>query len=512
MTRRQSLLLCCLVLFMPVAQGAAARAQTDPPGLGTEETDPGSPNPKTDDADPGTEVKNDYIPGDLPDSQSHELGWRLPPIAHPYSYYQANYGFNPPSNPADRLTTANRLKLFQYLTNGGQRGAALRTVSVPQLGSDLTFWWGLIEGMTVPWVSVNCNGTHNDPERNCPRCVLWQVGYGVQVQSQSQPQCALSDIGGGMNATYPGWSAQAIGSQVAWQAGSRWSFPNVSTSTLQQQPDAGNGTCGDPYSGNATPCNNRYWGSVLIRDPAVGAWLESAVSFPCYRANPPGWCYDPYYQNNRQRNSDWLAKVLNSWTDLANAGRAKTAGFLDQDTRLDGSGYDFDSFHTKASCWNGAAVLGISQQNGRGKTALCVGAEGTDGRFSGQLTSFHHVPGDDRTLRRTAYGSPNDDWASGYWKLECNGDEYVSGVGQDASWTQGDNRFHGIACSRLATGWSPGRCNVRVFDSRNDRGDNPPMEDWDSGALKGQCATDEYVAGISVNPGNGAPHSLLCCR
>ena len=28
---------------------------------------------------------------------------------------------------------------------------------------------------------------------------------------------------------------------------------------------------------------------------------------------------------------------------------------------------------------------------------------------------------------------PNDDWAFGYWKLECNGDEYVSGVGEDAT-------------------------------------------------------------------------------
>jgi hypothetical protein len=61
-------------------------------------------------------------------------------------------------------------------------------------------------------------------------------------------------------------------------------------------------------------------------------------------------------------------------------------------------------------------------------------------------------------------------------------------------------------------GWSPGRCNVRVFDAHDDRGDNPAMEDWDVGAFKGQCATNEYVAGISVHPGSGAPHSLLCCR
>lgn len=512
MTRRPSLLLSCLLLFLPAAHGAVARAQTDPPTI--DETDPGSPDAKPDPADPGTVVQDEYgaIPADLPDSQSRELAWRLPPLVHSDAYYQAHYGFYPPLSPGDRLTTANRLKLFQYLTNGGQRAAALQTIGVPQLGSDLTFWWGLIEGMADPWTSVNCNKTHHDPERNCPVCVQWQVGYGAQAIQLPPRNCSvsiLSDIVGATSAAYPGRSAQAIGSQVAWQAGSRWSFPNVSASTLRQLPDDVNGTCADP-AGVTAPCNNRYWGSVLIRDPAVGAWLESAVTFPCYLPGAPGWC--DYYKGYWQRNSDWLNKVINTWTDLRNAGRARTAGFLEQDTRLDGSGYDFDPYHTKASCWNGAAVLGISLQNGHGKTALCVGAEGTDGRFSGQLTSFHHVPGDDRTYRRTAYGLASDDWAFGYWKLECNADEYVSSVSQDATWTQGDDRFHGIGCARLATGWNPGRCNVRVFDAGDNRGDNPPMEDWDSGAFKGQCATNEYVAGISVNPGNGAPHSLLCCR
>jgi hypothetical protein len=51
---------------------------------------------------------------------------------------------------------------------------------------------------------------------------------------------------------------------------------------------------------------------------------------------------------------------------------------------------------------------------------------------------------------------------------------------------------------------------VRTFDATNDRG-TTASGDWDPGAYKGECALNEYVAGVSIHPTTRRPHSLLCC-
>jgi hypothetical protein len=101
------------------------------------------------------------------------------------------------------------------------------------------------------------------------------------------------------------------------------------------------------------------------------------------------------------------------------------------------------------------------------------------------------------------------DWAPGAWKLECGDAEYVSAVSEDASMCQGDNRFHAVQCAK-GKGLESGGCHARTFDHGDDRGSSV-AGDWDFGAYKGECGDAEYVAGVSVSPGSGAPHSLLCC-
>jgi hypothetical protein len=39
---------------------------------------------------------------------------------------------------------------------------------------------------------------------------------------------------------------------------------------------------------------------------------------------------------------------------------------------------------------------------------------------------------------------------------------------------------------------------------------NLPSSDWDYGYWKGECHPGEYVAGVSVT-GTGSPHDILCC-
>jgi hypothetical protein len=53
-----------------------------------------------------------------------------------------------------------------------------------------------------------------------------------------------------------------------------------------------------------------------------------------------------------------------------------------------------------------------------------------------------------------------------------------------------------------------GSCATVSFDASDERR-TAIGGDFDVGGVKGQCALDEYVAGMSLS--SGTPHSLLCC-
>jgi hypothetical protein len=168
---------------------------------------------------------------------------------------------------------------------------------------------------------------------------------------------------------------------------------------------------------------------------------------------------------------------------------------------------DWHSGFTKGTCSPGWTQSGLSNN-----TSPSAWAHAVLCRYAGILalagehTATLVAPGDQRRAARSVNGNP--DWAPGFWKLECGFHEYVSGSSAEPGSV---NRFRGIMCASAgAPGLSSASCSVRVFDNGDGDGanDNP---DWDFGYYKGECATNEYLAGVSVATGTYRPHSLLCC-
>lgn len=188
----------------------------------------------------------------------------------------------------------------------------------------------------------------------------------------------------------------------------------------------------------------------------------------------------------------------------ANAASVTATALVFEDTSTERvSGGDWDACRGKASCAPGETIHGLSVvPDGSGRRALCRAASTTT--FTGDVTATLTLDAasDQRRAQRAG------DWAWGYWKLECGDGEYVTGVSENASQCFGDRRFHAVRCARgtnLGT-----RCTTRTADRGDDRG-TTLTGDWDAGAYKAECASDEYVAGVSVDPASGRPHSLLCC-
>lgn len=187
-------------------------------------------------------------------------------------------------------------------------------------------------------------------------------------------------------------------------------------------------------------------------------------------------------------------------------GKSWAAPFLDVST-MRGDPTDWDFCHGKATCATDEGITGLSVlPGGPGKTALCT-ANGSSfgGGVSATLTL--DAGSDARRAKRSVNGTT--DWDADNFKLECGSGEYVSAVSEEASQCSGQNRFHAIQCSRGA-GLHDDGCSVRVFAKGDDRG-SITSGDWDEAATIGECAANEYVAGVSVSPESGAPHAILCC-
>jgi hypothetical protein len=180
----------------------------------------------------------------------------------------------------------------------------------------------------------------------------------------------------------------------------------------------------------------------------------------------------------------------------------------DWDTVYSGGTLDWDPNYTKGTCapgWTQSGMSNFVAYSKWGHKALCRygGLTKLTGEFAAKLT----LPGDQRRATRSVGGSI--DWAPSRYKLECGSNEYVSGASAQSG---GSNPLHAVMCAKGSSN-SPlqtANCSARVFDTADSDGasDN---EDWDSGYLKGECGTSEYLAGVSVTPGTSRPYSLLCC-
>lgn len=178
--------------------------------------------------------------------------------------------------------------------------------------------------------------------------------------------------------------------------------------------------------------------------------------------------------------------------------------FSDWDTNHSKTIADWAPGSYKATCADPMRLVGMGVGERAGipfsHSVLCSDYGGFSEPLAWAFVSNDNL---DSTHYRTHTG---DDWAPSYNKLECGVDEYIAGLSQVSSVL--DYNLHGVLCAKSKKTLGTD-CHGVVFDSGDDRATEYPG-DWDPYHTKGQCALDEYVAGVSAK--NGTPHSLLCCR
>ncbi|MEW2049804.1 cellulase family glycosylhydrolase [Streptomyces sp. NPDC005476] len=157
------------------------------------------------------------------------------------------------------------------------------------------------------------------------------------------------------------------------------------------------------------------------------------------------------------------------------------------------AGGDWDPGASKAACPDGLRLIGLGHSGGRG---LCTDTTGGDLRAAGTAQT---VVTDER------YVPAGGDWAGGYTKLQCPAGQFVIG------YSRRGERVSAALCVPARS--APGRVGRTVWF---DRSDNRPADgggDFAPGRYKGQCAADEYAAGIAFTTRIGStpgPAALLC--
>ncbi|MDT0466152.1 glycoside hydrolase family 5 protein [Streptomyces gibsoniae] len=155
---------------------------------------------------------------------------------------------------------------------------------------------------------------------------------------------------------------------------------------------------------------------------------------------------------------------------------------------------DWDSGASKAACPDGLRLTGLGHTAGR---ALCTDITAGDLRAGGNAQT---VVTDER------YVPQGGDWASGYTKLQCPTDNFLIG------YSHRGGRVSAALCvpARDRLG---GTGRTVWFDRSDNRPADAAGGDFAYGDYKGQCADDEYAAGIAFTTRLGStagPAALLC--
>ncbi|MFE3945513.1 glycoside hydrolase family 5 protein [Streptomyces sp. NPDC059118] len=157
------------------------------------------------------------------------------------------------------------------------------------------------------------------------------------------------------------------------------------------------------------------------------------------------------------------------------------------------AGGDWDPGARKGVCPDGQRLIGLAHRDGRG---LCTDA-------GAALT----VPAGARsTVVRDESQVQQGDWAGGYTKYQCGVGRFVSGYsvrGQAVSAVLCSPADHALGTSGR-TVW---------FDRGDARPAGEPGGEFALGNYKGQCGTDEYVAGVAFTGAwakGKTPDALLC--
>ena len=154
---------------------------------------------------------------------------------------------------------------------------------------------------------------------------------------------------------------------------------------------------------------------------------------------------------------------------------------------------DWSSGNRKGNCPDTERIVGLGRGDSRG---LC-----TDSGEPNKTAGAYTVVTDERYVTE-------GDWASGYSKLQCPDNTFAVG------YSVHNNAMAALLCAPSASALPTGGRDVWF-----DRGDNRPSTggssagDWAQGSYKGQCADNEYVAGVAYTfawAQGGVPSALLC--
>jgi hypothetical protein len=156
---------------------------------------------------------------------------------------------------------------------------------------------------------------------------------------------------------------------------------------------------------------------------------------------------------------------------------------------------DWDSGARKAACPDGQRLLGLSHTGNRG---LC--SDVTAGALWAPAGA-HEVVRDERHV------APGGDWASGYTKLQCADGQFMTGYSVRGA------AVSAVLCATASAGRLGSGGRTVWFDRGDNRGPAPKGGDFASGNYKGQCADDEYAAGVAYTGRLGSsrtPDALYC--
>ncbi|MGV4889467.1 glycoside hydrolase [Streptomyces sp. NWU49] len=157
---------------------------------------------------------------------------------------------------------------------------------------------------------------------------------------------------------------------------------------------------------------------------------------------------------------------------------------------------DWDPGARKAACPDGQRLVGLSHTGNRG---LCSDVSAGP---PGDPQGGHEVVRDERHV------APGRDWASGYTKLQCPEGHFLTGYSVRGA------AVSAALCAKASPGAITATSGRTVwFDRSDNRGTLPKGGDFATGHYKGQCADDEYAAGIAYTGRIGSsrtPDALYC--
>ncbi|MFD7433907.1 glycoside hydrolase family 5 protein [Streptomyces sp. NPDC059861] len=155
---------------------------------------------------------------------------------------------------------------------------------------------------------------------------------------------------------------------------------------------------------------------------------------------------------------------------------------------------DWDAGARKAACSDGERLLGLSHTGNRG---LCS-----------DVSTSWGPPGGHEVVRDERHVTAGNDWASGYTKLQCDAGHHLIGYSVRGS------AVSAALCAAAPAGELGTSGRTVWFDRGDNRGPAPKGGDFAVGRYKGQCADDEYAAGIAYTGrvGSARTPAALYCR